>query len=71
MCGAHCAAGERSYVVALPDGTKTYLPVWMTEAAAAREVTLTDTPCVSLAALEAVRVLLDQARRSGKADAHL
>lgn len=69
MCGAHCAAGERSYVVILPDGTKTHVPVWMTEAEAARMVTLTATPHVSIAALEAVRALLDQGRRSMKADA--
>ena len=68
MCGTHCAAGERSYVVTLADGTKTHLPVWMTDVEAAREVTLTDTPHVSVAALEAVCVLLDQAHRLPKAD---
>lgn len=68
MCGAHCAAGERCYVVTLADGTKTHLPVWMTEADAARDVTLVQTPRVSVAALETVRTLLDRARRSVKAD---
>jgi len=68
VCGAHCAAGERAYVVTLVDGTKTHLPAWMTEAEAAREVALTDTPFVSVAALETVRALVDQARRSAKAE---
>jgi hypothetical protein len=70
VCGVHCAAGERSYVVTLSDGTKTHLPVWMTEPGAADDVTLVEAPHVSVAALEAVRLLLDQARDSGKADGH-
>jgi hypothetical protein len=71
VCGAHCAAGERSYVVKLVDGTKAHLPVWMTEREAACEVALTDTPYVSVPALEAVRALLDQARDSPKTDGAL
>jgi len=59
VCGAHCAAGERSYVVTLADGTKTHLPVWMTEPDAACDVSLVDHPFVSVAALDAVRALLD------------
>ena len=55
-------------VITLVDGTKTHLPVWMTEPEAAGEVALTDTPYVSVSALEAVRALLDQAWRSPKAD---
>jgi len=68
VCGTHCTAGERSYVVTLVDGTKTHLPAWMTEPEAAGEVALTDTPYVSVSALKAVRALLDQALRSPKAD---
>ena len=70
MCGVHGTGGERSYVVTLDDGTKTHLRVWMTEPAAAEDVTLVDEPRVSVGALEAVRVLLDQARRPAKADEH-
>jgi hypothetical protein len=40
----------------------------MTEAEAAREVALVDTPRVSIAALEAVRALLDQRRDLPDAD---
>jgi hypothetical protein len=40
----------------------------MTEPEAASAVVLTDTPCVSVAALEAVRTLLDQARRATEAE---
>ena len=59
MCGAHRAAGERSYVVTLADGTKTHLPVWMTEPDAEGDVSLVDHPFASIAALEALRTLLD------------
>ncbi|HVH66661.1 MAG TPA: hypothetical protein VM716_02235 [Gemmatimonadales bacterium] len=52
----------------LADGTKTHLPVWMTEPEAAGEVALTDTPHVSVAALAAVRALLDQAGGAAKAE---
>ena len=73
MCGSHAMAGERSYVVVLPDGSKTLLPVWMTEASAAVEVTLTATPHVSVAALAHVRALvaplLDRRSRRPEADA--
>ena len=58
MCGSHAMAGERSYVVVLPDGSKTLLPVWMTEPSAAITVTLTTTPRVSVDALAQVRALV-------------
>ncbi len=65
-------AGERSYVVVLPDGSKTLLPVWMTEAAAAIPVTLTPTPHISVDALTQVRALvapsLDSRGRRSEAD---
>lgn len=57
-------------MVTLTDGTKTHLPVWMTEPAAAEDVTLGDAPYVSIAALEAVRLLLDHAHHAAKADVH-
>src|SRR6185312_10905059 len=59
VCGAHCAAGERCYVVTLADGTKTHLPVWMTELDAEGDASLADHPFASIAALEAVRALVD------------
>lgn len=71
MCGGHCTAGERCYVVTLADGTKTHLPVWMTEADAAGDVKLVPTPRVSVAALETVRSLLDPGHHSVQADDHL
>lgn len=68
MCGAYRSAGERYYVVTLVDGTKTQLPVWMTEAEAESDVALTEKPQVSVAVLEAVRSLLDHAVRAAEAD---
>ncbi len=72
VCGSHAMAGERSYVVVLPDGSKTLLPVWMTEASAAVAVPLTTTPHVSVAALAHVRALmassLDRRGRHPEAD---
>ena len=58
VCGTHAMAGERSYVVVLPDGSKTLLPIWMTEPAAAGPIALTTAPTVSVAALETLRTLL-------------
>jgi len=66
VTGSHCVAGERSYVVTLADGTKTHLPIWMTESAATCDVTLVALPRVSVAALEQVRSLLDHARLGGE-----
>jgi len=55
-------------VVTLADGTKTHLPVWMTELDAEGDASLADHPFASIAALEAVRALvdtrLDETRRS-------
>lgn len=68
MCGAHCAAGERCYVITLADRTKTHLPVWMTEPDAGREAPVVERPVVSIAALEAVRTLVDEACRSRDAE---
>lgn len=68
MYGSHCVAGERSYVVTLPDGTKTHVPVWLTEPEAADAVALTETPFVSVSALLVIRALLDRTRRAREAD---
>ena len=32
VCGRHVRGGESSYVVVLPDGTRTEIPEWMTRA---------------------------------------
>jgi hypothetical protein len=53
------ADGERVYVITLADGSLTHLPVWMTEDAAAGSTTLTGSPSVSVAGLEALRRLVD------------
>jgi hypothetical protein len=69
VCGAYRAADEHSYVVQLADGTKTHLPAWMTEPEAAEAPTLTTAPTVSVAALTALRTLLDAVAGSAKAEA--
>ena len=43
----------------LPDGTKTEVPVWMTEADAALYGTSVERPVLSVRALESLRRLLD------------
>jgi hypothetical protein len=60
---------ERSYVVQLADGTKTHLPAWMTVPEAGGPPTLTTAPTVSVAALTALRTLLDAVAGAGKAEA--
>jgi hypothetical protein len=50
---------ERVYVIALPDGSLTHLPVWMTESGAAVPATVVRSPVVSVPALRALRRLLD------------
>ena len=45
---------------------KTLLPIWMTEAASAPAGTLTKVPHVCVAALEALRALLDQTLPPGQ-----
>lgn len=67
VCGAHTAGRETSYVVQLPDGTKTHVPHWMTEAAADSEPSCVATPHVSVAALQAVRAMLDAVRQAPEA----
>jgi len=70
VCGARCAAGERCYVVTLADGTKTHLPVWMAELDAGQVVPVVEHPFVSIAALQAVRTLVDDARCAQKDDGY-
>lgn len=60
MCGGLAHAGIASYVVTLVDGTKAALPVWMTEASAARDATIRESGVVSLAALKDLRALVDE-----------
>jgi hypothetical protein len=60
VTGFRVTAGERSFVITLPDGSKTLLPVWMTEPEAASAAALTEKPHVNVRALEALRALLDR-----------
>lgn len=53
------ADGERVFVIALSDGSLTHLPVWMTEPTAAIPAAVVGDPVVSVAALAALRRLLD------------
>ncbi len=53
------AADERVFVIALDDASFTHLPVWMTEAAAARPAMVVAEPVVSVAGLTVLRRLLD------------
>ncbi len=62
VCGRVAHAGVASYLVTLPDDTKAALPIWMTEASAARDAELRDIGVASLAALEAARMLVDEVR---------
>jgi hypothetical protein len=55
--------------VQLADGTKTHLPAWMTAPEGGGPPTLTTAPTVSVAALAALRTLLDAVSGVGKAEA--
>ena len=59
VTGCRDRGGQASYVVTLPDGTKTEVPVWMTEADAALGGTAVERPVLSVRALESLRRLLD------------
>jgi hypothetical protein len=59
LCGSQVTAGEHCYVVTLPDGSKTILPVWMTEPESASAAVHAGKPHVSVRALESLRALLD------------
>ncbi len=53
------------YVVVLPDGTKSEVPEWMTDAEAEGGAELVASPRVSVSALQALRRLVD-AKTQGK-----
>ena len=53
--------GDIQYMVVLPDGTRSFVPRWMTEPAA-RLHTVVDNPALCLRALLDLRRLLDAAR---------
>jgi hypothetical protein len=56
--------GTPSYLVALSDGTKAALPIWMTEPAASREAQIRELAVPSVGALEDLRALVDEVRRT-------
>ena len=62
MCGGTSHLGVACYHVTLVDGTRTALPIWMTEGAAAQRAELHDAGQVSVSALEALRSLVDEIR---------
>ncbi len=51
-------AGARHFAVEMPDGTHSLLPEWMTAPASAN-LALVDTPTLTLAALQALRVAIN------------
>jgi hypothetical protein len=61
-CRGLAHAGVASYLVTLPDGTKAALPVWMTEASAARDAEIRDCGVASLRALHDLRAFVDEVR---------
>lgn len=60
MCGGLAHAGVASYLITLVDGTKAALPIWMTEADAARDADIRESGVVSLSALKDLRALVDE-----------
>jgi hypothetical protein len=64
VCGRTTDKGTASYLVALSDGTKAALPIWMTEPAAASEAHIRDSALPSVAALEELSTLIDELRRA-------
>jgi hypothetical protein len=57
-------AGVASYVIVQPDDTLCALPVWMTRDCTTEEATLREVGLASLAALEALRALVDEIREA-------
>ncbi len=51
--------GVSYYVVTLPDGSDTYLPVWMTDEVICRNFIIEPTPVSTLEALQNAQQLLD------------
>jgi hypothetical protein len=64
VCGRTTDRGTPSYLVALVDGTKAALPIWMTELAAAREAQIKDSAIPSVGGLKDLRALVDEVRES-------
>ena len=64
VCGGTSHAGVACYHVTLADGTRTALPIWMTERAAAERAELHDGGRVSVSALVALRSLVDEVREA-------
>ena len=62
VCGGMSHLGVASYLIRLPDGTLCGLPIWMTEARAARDAVIRDDGLASRPALEALRALVDEIR---------
>ena len=57
--GRRHRSGELYFVVTLPDGSKTELPAWMTEAEASVGAEPVERPLPSVGALKALRQLFD------------
>ena len=64
VCGATSHLDVASYLVTLPDGTTVALPIWMTEASAARDAVVRDVGLAARPALEALRLLVDEVREA-------
>jgi len=62
-CGLKQHREEKHYIIIQPDGTKTYLPVWMTEPAA-KSIPIVEKPKISLEALLELKKIVDAARKS-------
>jgi hypothetical protein len=60
VCGGLAHAGVASYLITLVDGTKAALPIWMTEASAARDADIRESGLVSVMALQDLRALVDE-----------
>ena len=58
MLGTARRSEETHYLVALPDGTHTYLPSWMTQPQASL-ISITRHPAVSLDALRRLKMIID------------
>ena len=60
VCGGTSHLGVACYHITLVDGTRTALPIWMTEARAAGDAEVRDVAVPSRLALEALRSLVDE-----------
>jgi hypothetical protein len=69
VVGHRVYGGEAFWVMVLPDGTRAEIPEWMTEAEAGRGADVGAEPVVSIAALRALRRLIDALREGEQAPA--